>query len=74
MIDIKVEITRVWEDSLDEYKSILDKYNPVYDGNVAIIEFRSMQDLFLLSRELGHDLIISSFKENHVDIYDGYIE
>jgi hypothetical protein len=75
---MKIKIKRVWDEKLDEYKNVLDKYNANYItgdyGDFAMIEIGDVEYLFHLARELNQDLIISHYTENQIDIYDDYVE
>ena len=77
---MKIKIAKPWNDELDEYKEILDKYNAQYKGedhsfNIhAEIEIKDLDELFTLAKELGSDIIISHMNEKRLTIYDDYIE
>jgi hypothetical protein len=77
---LEIKIKRVWGNKLDEYKSVLDKYNPVYkyedDDYFAIIEIKDTNEIFSIAKELKQDLIVNYYNanENQLDIYDDYIE
>jgi hypothetical protein len=75
-MDMKIKIKRVWDVELDEYKNVLDKYNPIYnsDEHYALIKINDLIQLFSLAKELEQDLIISQYRENQIEIYDDYIE
>ncbi|MGD6876856.1 hypothetical protein [Bacillus infantis] len=77
---MKVKVSRVDMKEINIYKNILDKYGANYDidplngktENFAVIEVSRLEELFNLSKDLGHDLIINEFNGS-ITIFDDYL-
>lgn len=71
---MKIKLERAWKEDIGYYSSILDKYNVSYGLGYVEVEINSVQELFALAKELDQDLIISSYRDNEITIYDDYVE
>lgn len=71
---MKVIIKRAWGFDVKVYEKVLNELNAVYEDDNAIIEVEKVEDLFRLSRKLDHSLIIETFDEDQICIYDRFIE
>ena len=70
-----VKVRRVWDAPLDKYKPILDKFKAHYESETsALIEFKGVNEIFDLVRELRQNIYIDHFVKNIIYIYDDYIE
>lgn len=71
---MKIKLKRPWGEDIGYYSSVLDKYKISYGLDCVDIEINSIEELFTLSKELDKDLIVSSYGDNQVTIYDTYLE